>query len=68
MEKEIVERYAFHDLAALKRFLNGFKDIDLAVVYPESADYWRLDWIEETLEDGSKVNNVRIRTVYSYED
>lgn len=63
--KSIVETYHFTNLLELRDFLNGFKSTDLSTVLPDDADCFKLQWIEETLSDGSKVNNAIIALVMS---
>lgn len=63
MLKTNTERYHFADLAELRDWLNAFKSTDLGTVYPaDHADHFTLDWLPQTLSDGSEVINVRIQT------
>ena len=61
-ETDNLERFHFDSLAGLHDWLNQFKTTDLDTVHPDGADHIVVDWIEETLSDGSTVNNVRIVT------
>jgi heme oxygenase len=66
--KRIIDTYHFHDLGALRDWLDQFKLTELESVYLESRTSqhiiddasMQIEWIEETLSDGSKVNNARI--------
>lgn len=59
---ELLETFHFETLADLRNWLNQFKDIDLDAVHPEGGDNFVLGWHEETLSDGSTVNNAFIET------
>jgi len=59
--KETVETFNFETAADLRDWLNAFKTTDLSTVYVESnsgSGYLTLAFEEETLTDGSKVNNM----------
>ena len=58
--KETVETFNFETAADLRDYLNAFKTTDLSTVYVESnsGSVLTLEFEEETLTDGSKVNNM----------
>jgi hypothetical protein len=58
--KETVETFNFETAADLRDYLNAFKTTDLSTVYVESnsGSVLTLAFEEETLTDGSKVNNM----------
>ena len=61
--KQTLETFQFTDAAALRDWLNGFKETDLSVVNivdNNGCDYLTVHWEEETLTDGSLVNNIVI--------
>jgi methionyl-tRNA synthetase len=55
-----VESFEFFSLEELRDWLNRFNYMNLDAVHPEGAEYFVLDWYEETLSDGSIVRNARI--------
>ena len=63
--KTILETYQFDGLAELRDWLNLFEKTDLSTVYFEDKEgaplpFLNVGWVEETLSDGSKVNQLRI--------
>ncbi len=64
MTKIIDSSFTFTDLDSLRNWLNQFDRTDLSVVYFEGkdgvADHLVIDWVVETLSDGSHVTNARI--------
>jgi len=59
--KETLETFQFATAADLRDWLNAFKTTDLSTVYispDQGSGYLTLAWEEETLTDGSKVNNI----------
>jgi hypothetical protein len=58
--KKTLESFSFATLAELRDWLNQFETTDLSAVEFDSCDWITLEWIEETLSDGSTVNNVGI--------
>lgn len=58
----IVESYTFDTAADLRDWLNQFKTTDLDTVFFDAPrDFIILNWLEETLSDGSKVYSIRIQ-------
>jgi len=53
--------FEFSDASELRDWLNQFKETDLSTVYLQSdrSNHLTLLWQEETLTDGSKVNNIK---------
>jgi hypothetical protein len=56
------ETFTFNNLGELKEWLAKFHWTELDTVLPDKADHIYLTWVEETLSDGSTVQNVRIST------
>jgi hypothetical protein len=59
---ETLETFHFDSLADLRDWLNQFIRTNIDRVHPQESDYITLHWNEETLSDGSTVNNVSITT------
>ena len=59
---ELQQMEVFTNLGELRDWLNQFKSNDLSTVLPENDDFFTIQWFEETLSDGSTVNNARIFT------
>ena len=59
-QTQMADRFVFSDLEELRAWLNRFTSRKAAIVDPEGADYFVLEWYEETLSDGSIVNNVKL--------
>ena len=57
-----IDTFHFSDLRALRDWLNRFSEETIRTVDPEGADWFKLEWYEETLSDGSTVHNARITT------
>jgi len=53
--------FEFSDAGELLDWLNQFKETDLSTVYLQNnhSDHLTFHWQEETLTDGSKVNNIK---------
>jgi len=67
--KRVTDRYEFSDLGALRNWLNAFHETDLSTVHFECLDgdeatSLAIQWIEESLSDGSKVHNARINLTW----
>jgi hypothetical protein len=62
MNKQTVETFSFSNLGQLREWLNRFERTNLDNVLLDDTDWLHLDWIEETLSDGSIVNNARFRS------
>jgi hypothetical protein len=60
--KKVTDTFQFTDLAQLRDWLNRFHTTDLRTVFPDDSGVIDLTWIEQDMEDGSSVFNVRIRT------
>lgn len=58
-----IEHYQFITALDLKKFLDEFKETDLSAVYLSSngTDSIIAEWQEDTLTDGSRVNNINFR-------
>jgi len=65
MSKNTLETFQFTNLAELRDWLNAFEVTDLTTVNIETDDSFHvsISWVEETLTDGSVVNNAHFRTV-----
>lgn len=59
---KLVETFQFSSLGELKEWLGIFTHKNLDTILVEGADYINFEWYEETLSDGSTVNNFRITT------
>lgn len=59
---ELVKTYRFGNLDDLRVFLNSFSPIELSTIQPDDSDFIKMDWIKETLTDGSTVTNVRFHS------
>ena len=59
--KIVDDYFEFSDAGELRDWLNQFKETDLSTVYLQSdrSNHLTLHWQEETLTDGSKVNNIK---------
>ena len=65
MSKRIIETFQFDNWAELRDLLNNVITTDLTTVYFENQDGVTMgslhtSWVEETLSDGSTVNQLRI--------
>jgi len=62
MTKRTIESFQFTDAAQLRNWLNQFTKQDLSTVYfdipANDSDTLSFHWQEETLSDGSTVNNI----------